>query len=103
MIKVSVMYPKTDSSRFDIDYYCNRHMPMVQQKLGGALKRMAVDHGLGGGTPGSNPLYAAIGHLFFDSVDAFQAAFGPHAKEIMADIPNYTNVQPAVQISEVKL
>ena len=103
MIKVSVMYPKTSSSKFDIDYYCNRHMPMVQKKLGSALKRMAVDHGLAGGAPGSAPPYAAIGHLYFDSVEAFQAAFGPHAKEIMADIPNYTDVQPAVQVSEVKI
>ncbi len=103
MIKVSVLYPKTATSKFDIDYYCNRHMPMVQQKLGAALKRMAVDHGLAGGAPGSAPPYAAIGHLYFDSVEAFQAAFGPHAKEIMADIPNYTDVQPAVQVSEVKI
>jgi uncharacterized protein (TIGR02118 family) len=44
-----------------------------------------------------------MGHLFFDSVEAFQAAFGPHVKAIMADVPNYTNVQPAVQISEVKM
>jgi uncharacterized protein (TIGR02118 family) len=45
----------------------------------------------------------ALGHLLFDSVEAFQAGFGPHAQEIMADIPNYTNVEPAIQISEVKL
>jgi uncharacterized protein (TIGR02118 family) len=44
-----------------------------------------------------------LAHLAFDSVDAFQAAFGPHAAAIMGDIPNYTNVQPVVQISEVKM
>ncbi len=32
-------------------------------------------------------------------VEAFQAAFAPHAAEIMGDIANYTDVQPAVQIS----
>jgi uncharacterized protein (TIGR02118 family) len=103
MIIVSVLYPKTDSSHFDIDYYCNRHMPMVKERLGAALKRMAVEQGIAGGTPGSKPPYAAIGHLYFDSVETFQAAFGPHAKEIMGDIPNYTDVQPAVQIGEVKI
>jgi uncharacterized protein (TIGR02118 family) len=45
----------------------------------------------------------AIGQLQFDSVEAFQASFGPHAPEIMADIPNYTNTLPIIQISEVKL
>jgi uncharacterized protein (TIGR02118 family) len=39
----------------------------------------------------------------FDSTDAFQTAFAPHAQAILADIPNYTNTQPTIQISEVKL
>ena len=103
MIKVSVLYPKTADSHFDIDYYCNRHMPMVKEKLGAALQGMSVDHGLGGGAPGSPPAYAAMGHLLFASVDAFQAAFGPHAEAIMNDIPRYTNVEPLILISEIKL
>jgi uncharacterized protein (TIGR02118 family) len=103
MIKVSVLYPKRDGRRFDIAYYCDRHMPMVREKCGSALKKMEIDHGMAGGTPGSSPAYACMGHLFFDSVEAFQSAFGPHSKEIMADIPNYTDVSPIVQISEVKL
>lgn len=103
MIKVSVFYPKREGSRFDIAYYCNSHMPMVQAKCGAALKKMEIDHGIAGGAPGSAPAYACMGHLFFDSVEVFQASFGPHAKEIMADIPNYTDVSPVVQISEVKL
>jgi uncharacterized protein (TIGR02118 family) len=44
-----------------------------------------------------------MGHLYFDSLADFQAAFGPHAKDIMADIPNYTDIQPTIQISEVKI
>jgi uncharacterized protein (TIGR02118 family) len=34
-------------------------------------------------------------------VEAFQAAFGPHAKEILGDIRNYTDLKPVTQISEV--
>ena len=103
MIKVSVLYPKSDGSSFDMDYYCQSHMPMVRERLGDACKNMAVDGGLGGGAPDSPPTYAAMGHLYFDSVDDFQAAFGPHAEEIMGDIPNYTNVQPVIQISQVHM
>ena len=44
MIKVTVLYPADKGSKFDIDYYCNKHMPMVQQKLGTACKRSAVEH-----------------------------------------------------------
>ncbi len=103
MIKVSVLYPNTQGCRFDMDYYCKKHMPMVQQKVGAACKSVAVEQGLAGGAPGSPPAYVAMGHLYFDSVEAFQTAFGPHAQAIMADIPNYTDTQPTIQISEVKM
>ena|SRR5262245_45405094 len=103
MIKVSVLYPQKDGARFDMNYYVTSHMPMVRQKLGAACKGVAVEQGLAGATPGAPPAYAAMGHLLFDSVEAFQAAFGPHATTIMADIPNYTNVEPVIQISDVKL
>ncbi len=103
MIKVSVLYPNNEGSKFDIDYYCKKHMPMVQQKVGAACKRVDVEQGLSGATPGSKPAYVAVCHLYFDSVPAFQQAFGPHSSEIMADIPNYTDLQPIIQISEVKM
>jgi uncharacterized protein (TIGR02118 family) len=103
MIRVSVFYPTQNGSKFDMDYYCKSHIPMVQQKLGAACKGVAVEHGLSGATPGSRPTFVAMGHLYFDSAEAFQAAFGPHAQEIMADIPNYTDIQPTIQLSEVKV
>ena len=103
MIKVTVMYPNTEGSRFDMAYYCNTHIPMVQKKLGTALKGVAVEQGMAGEEPGSPPPYLALGHLLFESVEAFQTSFAPHAQVIMGDIPNYTNTQPAIQISEVKM
>ena len=102
MVKVSVLYPNSDAAKFDMNYYLTSHMPMVKQKLGAACKSMAVEQGIGGGGPGQPATYIAMGHLYFDTVEAFQAAFGPHAPAIMADIPNYTNTQPTVQISDVK-
>jgi uncharacterized protein (TIGR02118 family) len=96
MIKVSMMYPNSEGCKFDMSYYLTTHMPMVSGKLGDALKNTAVEQGLGGGEPGAPPTYIAMGHLYFDSVEAFQEAFGPHAGEIMADIPNYTDIQPII-------
>jgi uncharacterized protein (TIGR02118 family) len=101
MIKVSVFYPRVEGKKFDMEYYCNRHIPMVRAKLGDACKAINVESGLSGAEPGSPPLYAAIGHLCFESVPAFEAAFGPHAQTIMADIPNYTELSPTIQISTV--
>lgn len=101
MIKVSVMYPNTPGAKFNHDYYRDQHMPMVKAKLGAALKSYTVDKGLAGGAPGAPATYVAMCHLFCDSVETFQAGFGPHAKDIMADVPNYTDIAPVMQISEV--
>jgi uncharacterized protein (TIGR02118 family) len=103
MIKVSVLYPNNENSKFDMTYYCNSHIPMVQQKLGEKCKSVAVEQGMSGATPGSRPAFTAMGHLYFDSLADFQTAFSPHAAAIMADIPNYTDIQPTIQISEVKI
>jgi uncharacterized protein (TIGR02118 family) len=103
MIKVSVFYPHQPGAKFDMAYYCDHHIPMVRRLLGSAVKNAAVEQGLSGGTPGAPPLYVALGHMYFDSVPAFVEAWTPHAAEILADIPTYTNLQPSIQISEVKL
>jgi uncharacterized protein (TIGR02118 family) len=103
MIKVSVLYPNGPQHTFNSPYYLNSHIPMVREKLGAALKGVAVDEGLAGGAPGSAPAYLAMCHLFFESVDAFQLAFATHGSGIMADVPNYTNTSPIVQVSEVKV
>ena len=103
MIKISVLYPNSDGAKFDMSYYCTSHMPMVNRLLGSSVKGMGVDQGIGGFGPGSLAPFVAVGHLMFDSVEAFQAAFEPHAQEIMGDIPNYTNLQPSIQISEINL
>jgi uncharacterized protein (TIGR02118 family) len=103
MIKVSVLYPNTEGAKFDMEYYLNKHIPMVQQKLGAACKSIAVDLGLGSAEPGSRPPYVVMGHMYFDSPETFQAAIGPHMQANMGDIPNFTNTQPAIQISEVKM
>jgi len=103
MIKVSVFYPYSNGSPFDMKYYVEKHMRMVKEKVGAACKGAAVEHGIGGGAPGAPPMYVAMGHMWFESVEAFQAAFGPHQKEILGDVANYTKIQPTIQISEVKL
>jgi len=101
MVKVTVLYPNSETARFDMKHYCDVHVPMARAKFGAALKGVEVDRGLAGAAPGSRPAFIAIGHLYFDSVEAFQASFGPHSEALVKDIPNYTNVEPDVQISEV--
>lgn len=103
MIKVSVLYPNTAGAKFDMDYYLAKHMPLVREKSGSACKGMTVDHGIVGGAPGAPAAYVAMGHILYDSIEAFQAMFAEHGHVLLADIPNFTNVQPLIQISAVKM
>jgi len=101
MIKVSVMYPNGPDAQFDDAYYRERHMPMVKSLMGEYCRYYTVDKALAAGASDANAPYIAMGHLYCDSVEDFQAGFGPHTQEIMADIPNYTNQKPVIQMSEV--
>jgi uncharacterized protein (TIGR02118 family) len=101
MTKVSVFYPNTDGKKFNMAYYCESHIPLVSKTLGKALKGESYDQGMGGGAPGTPAPFVAIAHLYFDSMDAFGQAFAAGAPILMADIPNFTNIEPIVQISEV--
>lgn len=101
MIKISVMYAQRDGARFDHDYYRDRHLPMMQDKLGASLVRYAIDRGLAGAAPGSAPSFVAMCHLYFESIETFQQSFAPHAKAIMADVANYTDLAPVMQVSDV--
>ena len=71
MIKVTVVYPNSSGSHFDIRYYCNTQIPLVGRLLGPTLKGVAVEHGIAGAAPGSPAPYLAIGQLQFDSVERF--------------------------------
>ena len=103
MIKVSVLYPNREGTKFDMAYYLNHHIPMVRQLLGSALEGVSVEQGISGEEPGSTAPYVTTCHLLFDSVQAYQTSFGPHAQEILEDIPKYTNSEPLIQIGEVRL
>ncbi|AAK64878.2 EthD family reductase (plasmid) [Sinorhizobium meliloti WSM1022] len=101
MIKMSVYYPADGGSKFDHDYYRTRHMPLIQERLGDACLRYEIDKGLAGREPGSAPEFVAACHVYSPSLATFQEALGPHRSEIAADVANYTDIAPIVQISEV--
>ncbi len=101
MIKVSVMYTNKPGARFDHDYYRDKHMPLVKTLMGDSCRFYTIDRGLAGGAPGEPAPFIGMCHIYCDSVEDFQAGAGPHLDEIMADIPNYTDLAPLMQISEV--
>ena len=100
-IKVSVLYPNGEGKTFNTDYYFESHLPLVSRLLGDSVIGATVEKGLGGGEPGSSAPFHLLANLYFDSMESFQNAFGPNVPEIMGDLPNFTNIEPVVQVSEV--
>ena len=84
-----------------MDYYATKHMPMVADLLGDALVKYEIDKGLYGRIPKEPSPYLAIGYLYVKSLEEYDKAFRPNAVKITSDFPNYTNVQPTIQVSEV--
>ena len=103
MIKLSVLYPNKEGGTFDINYYLNTHIPIVVKLLGEAIKGATVEEGLSIAAPNFNAPFLAIGNLYFESMESYQNSFGQNAPEIMADLPNFTDLEPVVQISSVKI
>lgn len=101
MIKLSVLYPTGEGKDYDIDYYCNTHVPLVSKLLGKAIKSATIEKGIHGMDSDSQPPYAAMGNLYFESLDAYENPFKANIEKIAADLPNFTNIEPVVQVSEV--
>ncbi len=94
MIRVSVTYPSAEGSTFDHDYYQATHVPLCLSSWPTA-KSASIEKGING------PSTAAV-HFTFDSMEDFQASMGsPETAAVMADVANYTNITPVMQISEI--
>ncbi|MDQ3470644.1 MAG: EthD family reductase [Actinomycetota bacterium] len=92
MVTVTVMYPRTDDVTFDMDYYKGRHFDLLRERLGDNLQRDEIHEVVDGP-------YVAYCQMYFDSMEGFGGPMAEHGAEIMGDVPNYTNVQPVMLIS----
>ncbi len=98
-VSLQVMYPITDETHFDMDYYLSTHTDLVNEHMGGHMTSRLVTKGLAGGPDTPPGLYAVASFVFADqdALSAAMAAAGP----VLADIPEFTNTQPQMLIGEV--
>ena len=100
MIVVSVTYPAAEGSRFDLDYYREKHMPLVQSRWG-TCGLTDAQFLRGVGMPGGGPFAYHLTALFtFETQSGFERAAQEHGREVMSDIKNFTNARPVVQLNE---
>ena len=98
---VTVLYPDEAGSSFDWDYFLNRHVPMVATALcSGSLTGIKVALGLSGAVPGDSPAYQAVMIISFEDIVVFHRPWRQHHHRIIADVQNFTNTRPQLQLSE---
>lgn len=84
MIKLSVLYPTTEGTTFDHEYYRERHVPfrLASWNLSAAEIKKGVD----------GPHVASV-HFLFTSMDELNSAFANEATAaVMTDVANYTTI-----------
>ena len=95
---VTILYKRTPDFKFDLDYFLNKHVPLVKEawKPHGLLGATVTE-----ATPDSE--YAYINAIKFKALDGWQAVLADQEKlgPLMADIPKFTNAEPVFVVGKV--
>ncbi len=102
MFKVEILYPNGDDKHFDMEYYETKHMPMMAGLLGKNLKFYEINKGIGGRMPGDKAPFVAVGYFYISDVAEYNNAIAQNREAVVNDIKKYTNIQPVIQISEIR-
>jgi len=95
MATVTVLYPK--GVKFNMDYYIKSHMPMVMKNWGPLGLQSWKVLSFGDGMP-----YAVQATLEFGSKEDFEkAGASPEAKEVMGDVPNFSDKEPVLMLGDI--
>jgi uncharacterized protein (TIGR02118 family) len=97
MERVTVVYPNKADAKFDFAYYMSKHIPWVAGLVG---HKIEVRRGISTAT-GAPAAFVCVATIPIDSLASFQTIFTQHGAKILADIPNYTNIEPIVQFDEI--
>jgi uncharacterized protein (TIGR02118 family) len=98
MLSVVVLYPNQPSSRFDMEYYADRHLPLVRQRLA-PMGMRSLSYTVIADT--SSP-FRLLAELRFEDKDSANRALAAHGPETQDDIPNFTDVTPIILIGETQ-
>ena len=100
MIRLTIMYPESEGATFDMDYYLNKHIALVNEKCAPAIRECTVEQCVAGPDPAP---YRVIARIGVDSMDDFLKYVAPNDPVFAADVPNFTNIRPVIQVTEVVL
>lgn len=97
MQRITVLYPNKEGAHFDFDYYMKKHIPWVAGLFGRGIEvRRGISSAAGTAVP-----FVCLATILTNSIDEFKTVFGKDGAAILADVPNYTNIEPVVQFDGV--
>ena len=97
---VTVLYPNTPGVTFDFNYYLEHHATLIDRLYGGSIAKLELRRG--SATPQGLPApFVAIINIWIADQAAFDAAGAKHGATLIADVPNFTNTMPTIQIDEI--
>ena len=100
-ITITVLYPNTQGSRFDVGYFVDTHIPLVETHWRGkGLTSVRLLKGAATADPATPPPYQMITVLGFESLQAFKAAVKESGAIVVGDVARFTDVKPIIQINE---
>jgi uncharacterized protein (TIGR02118 family) len=92
---LTILYPNSDSVRWDVDYYKRAHMPLIMKLYGEkAIKRFELRRGEAGMAPDSKPDFIGTVNIYINDQAAFDAAGKQHTKTLADDVPHFSSVMP---------
>ena len=97
---ITVMYPNKPGVTFDFDYYLKKHATLIDRLYGASIAKLELRRGTA--TPDGSPApYIAIINIWIANQAAFDSAGAKHGATLIADVPNFTNTMPTIQIDEI--
>ncbi|MBB6342940.1 uncharacterized protein (TIGR02118 family) [Pseudomonas fluvialis] len=100
MYCVTVLYPNQADGHFDFTYYRDRHLPMMLALLGDNVVSLQLRRGMQA-VDGSPAPYLCLLNTQIRSPEHFASVMAANSERVLGDIPNYTNLQPIIQIDEI--
>jgi uncharacterized protein (TIGR02118 family) len=98
MIYVSFIYSEKSGAKFDEDYYLKTHIPRVRE-LWNSRGLISITPLVRLKDDGSSGPLRAISMLKFSSEADYKNALANGGAELIADIKNFTDIEPSAQLS----
>jgi uncharacterized protein (TIGR02118 family) len=97
---ITVLYPNKPGVTFNFEYYRDHHATLIERLYGEGIAKTELRRGVAT-QDGSAVPFIAIINIWIGSQDVFDAAGVKHGATLVADVKNFTNTMPMIQIDEI--